>query len=265
MRGGLKMIKTVLVAALALASLTIAAGAADLPSKRATPEFEAPPPIPVFTWSGLYVGVHAGYQFGRDDIRFVSPVGSLQTRGYQPHGIIGGGHAGYNFATPFALGGNALVFGLEGDVDGADYSRGVGGLGGAVSTRSDIKGSVRGRIGIAVNRVLFYATGGAAFADFQTHYDLSNLFGPGAVDDYRRARVGYTVGGGVEYAMMNTLSVRAEYRYSDYGTFTDPLVNSVPAAPGLIRGAHRETDNRVQAGISYRFDSITPGPVVARY
>ena len=81
---------------------------------------------------------------------------------------------------------------------------------------------------------------------------------PGFGATFDRSRVGYTVGGGVEYAFMNNFSVRAEYRYSDYGAFTDAL-----GAGATV--VHRETDNRVEAGMSYRFNSIVPAPVVAKY
>ena len=140
-----------------------------------------------------------------------------------------------------------------------------GGLltGSTASTQSDIKGSIRGRLGFGINRALFYATGGAAFADFNTRYNTIPAFGAGAFDAFDRTRTGYTVGGGVEYAFLNYLSVRAEYRYTNYGTFTDPLG---AAAPGLNASvSHHETDNRVQAGFSYKFDSIVPAPVTARY
>ena len=84
----------------------------------------------------------------------------------------------------------------------------------------------------------------------------------GALDLTSHTRVGYTVGGGIEYAFTNNLSVRAEYRYTDFGSFTDNLANSTG---GLVNVSHRETDNRVQAGFSYKFDTFTPAPVVARY
>jgi outer membrane immunogenic protein len=75
--------------------------------------------------------------------------------------------------------GGGLVVGLEGTVDGTSLSN----TGGAASdvffvtahSRSDIQGSIRGRVGIALggifpgwDRALIYATGGAAFGGFNT-------------------------------------------------------------------------------------------------
>ena len=83
----------------------------------------------------------------------------------------------------------------------------------------------------------------------------------GGFDQFSHTRVGYTVGGGIDYAFTNNVSVRAEYRYTDFGSFTDNLTNSTG---GVINVSHRETDNRVQAGVSYKFDTFS-APVVARF
>lgn len=246
------MIRMMLAAAAVLAST--ASFALELP-KDAVLVPEEPPPIPVFSWTGYAVGVHAGYGFGHDSATLRSRVGGGRSS-LDPNGIIGGFHAGYNRALP-GLGAHALVLGIEGDVDGADYQKTTpfGGLG-TVAVRSDIKGSIRGRLGLGVNRVLFYATGGAAFANFDIRYNGTSVFGAGAFDAKQRTQVGYTIGGGVEYAFMNYVTVRAEYRYSDYGTFTDTLATAAPGANASI--VHRDSDSRLQAAVSYKFDSIAP-------
>lgn len=250
-----------------VAFVTVAA-AADLPSKSSEPTFETPPRIPIFSWTGFYVGMQAGYGVGRDSGALRGPASSAAFfGGSNPRGIMGGAHVGYNYAFPSIGGGKTFVIGMEGDIDGADYKRTnpFGGLltGDSLTMQSDIKGSIRGRLGFAVNRALFYATGGAAFANFDTRYNSIPTFGAGAFDAFDRTRTGYTVGGGVEYAFMNYLSVRAEYRYTNYGTFTDTLGVAAPALNASV--SHRETDNRVQAGFSYKFDSIVPAPVTTRY
>ena len=258
---------------LALVLLSTTTMAADLPSRRVPPVYAPPPPIPVFTWTGLYVGGQVGYEFGRSTAFASSPViGGLAANSGSKNGVIGGGHVGYLFSTQslpvlgsffgsnggfgFGTGG---VIGIEGDVDGTGARTNylLGGIGN--SARENIQGSVRGRVGIAFDRVLFYATGGAAFGDLRNTY-VNTL--TGGLDNYSHTRVGYTVGGGVEYAFTNNFSVRAEYRYTDFGTFTDNLANSTG---GGVNVSHRETDNRVQAGFSYKFDTFTPSPVVARY
>ena len=73
--------------------------------------------------------------------------------------------------------------------------------------------------------------------------------------DLRTAHpVGYTLGAGVEYAFTNSYALRAEYRASAYRAFSTPLDG---AAAGTTV-SRRETDNRLQAGISYRFGPLAP-------
>ena len=258
------MRKIISATLLAVASST--AYAADLPSRRAPPVYIPPAPPPVFSWSGVYVGGQVGYDFGNvrsTALATGSPVG-LASNSVSQNGVIGGGHIGYNYATrpmPFFGNGSAIsaVFGFEGDVDGtsakANYALGAIN----VSSSPNVQGSVRGRVGLAVDRVLFYATGGAAFGGFQNNY-FNTL--NGLNDSFSHTRVGYTVGGGIEYAFTNNLSVRAEYRFTDFGRTYDTLNNSTG---GAVTVRQREIDNRVQLGVSYKFDMFAPAPVVARY
>ena len=230
----------------------VSAEAADLPARSAPPVY-IPPPIPAFSWAGFYVGGQAGYAFGEDHA--VNPTNGPSGRVSHPDGFIGGGHVGYNFAGIPALGISAfgtggLILGLEGDADGSTYHDTYG-VNAVTTMRSDVQGSARARIGFAYDRVLFYATGGAAFATF--HDDFHNP----ALATFARSRVGYTVGGGVEYGITNNWSVRAEYRYSDFGSYLE-----VPN--GLLVTRH-ETMQRVQGGVSYKFDVPAVSPVVARY
>ena len=259
------MIKKLLLSTVMIAALAGTAFAADLPSRRAPPVYVPPPVIPLFTWTGLYVGGQVGYEFGRSNAFASNPVlGGLASVGGKPNGVIGGAHVGYNYALGMpAFGGigPSFVVGVEGDVDGSNYKTNylLGGI--SNSTNQNIQGSVRGRLGVAVDRALFYATGGAAFGDLGNNY--TNTFN-GLTDSNKRTRVGYTLGGGIEYAITNNFSLRAEYRYTDFGHFSDVLSNSTG---GGVTVRHHETDNRVQAGFSYKFDTFSPlaTPVVARY
>jgi outer membrane immunogenic protein len=239
------MLRKSLLAAVALMTGTLAAAAADLPSRKAPPVYVPPPPI--FTWSGVYIGGQIGYAFGHDN--WYDPGTPIGGR-YAANGVLGGAHIGYNWQMA------QFVFGLEGDVNGTSVSGSQSFAGITFGTRVLIDGSVRGRVGYAFDRALFYATGGAAFGDVRNTY--ANPFGA-PFQSIDHTRVGWTVGGGIEYAVTNNWSVRAEYRYTDYGRYTDPFLGFIPIT-------NHQVENRVTAGFSYKFDMFAPPtPVVAKY
>lgn len=250
------MLRKFLLSTIAATAMAGSALAADLPSRKAPPVAYAP--VPVFTWTGFYLGVDLGYgweQIRENDFFGAFPLSNL---GYSTRGVVGGGHAGFNWQV------SQFVFGLEGDVIGSGI-RGTGPAnpfffpvpGNFANFRSGIGGSIRGRIGVAFDRVLLFVTGGAAFEDFRVRQSFP---GAGLQENFNSTRAGYTVGAGLEYAFTNNWLARVEYRYSDFGTFNTASV----LAPGLIY-RERVRDNRVTAGISYKFDYATPAPVVARY
>ena len=73
-------------------------------------------------------------------------------------------------------------------------------------------------------------------------------------------------GGGIQYAVTNNWSVRAEYRYTDFGRLNS-LFDGSPAG-AFLNGSHHLIQNQVQVGVSYKFDMWAPwapGPVVAKY
>lgn len=265
------------VAAIAIAG---PAFAADLPMRAPPP----PPYVPPYSWTGLYVGAQVGYAWANDnnDGLFFAPAvivdgvvvapatflgGSFNNN---PSGVIGGGHIGYNLQI------GSWVAGLEGTVDGTSLDQtSTGPIGTlAVETRTPVQGSIRLRAGYAWDRLLIYATGGAAFAGIHNTYtDQTGFFTglAGASEEVSKTRSGWTVGGGIAYALTNNWSVRVEYRYSDFGHYTDyPLTSFVQPVPiafggGILAVRHHLTENQVQAGLTYKFDTFTPAPVVAKY
>ena len=253
------MRRQILLASVGAIAFAGSAFAADLPSRGPPPVYLPPPPI--FTWSGLYIGGQIGYAWGSDpiDVAIVGiPVASFNDN---PNGVIGGAHLGYNLQIA------QWVAGLEGTVDGTSVtgrtSAPVVALRSGVtgSTRSIVQGSIRARLGVAFDRVLIYGTGGAAFAGFQNNYSFGFPFFLAEQDS--KTRTGWTVGGGLEYAVTNNWSIRAEYRYSDFGRSPDFPFSSKTF--GTVSATHHLTENQVQAGFSYKFNSYSPAPVVAKY
>jgi outer membrane immunogenic protein len=240
-----------------------------------------PPPPPIFSWTGLYLGVQVGYAWDQDSITSTSAVPTTATvpthlfvssLSDSPDGVIGGLHLGYNLQI------NQWVAGIEGTVDGTSATETrFGALGFAsalgvphspilatLNEYSAVQGSIRLRAGIAFDRVLLYATGGAAFAGISTDYSTGTPVFLQESDS--KTRSGWTVGGGIQYAVTNNWSIRAEYRYSDFGHTIDYPFAVLISPFDLLSVQHHVTQNQVQFGISYKFDTLAPvAPVVAKY
>ncbi|MDQ6868595.1 MAG: porin family protein [Pseudomonadota bacterium] len=246
------MRRQILLASVGAIAIAGSAFAADLPYRGPPPVYLPPPPI--FTWTGLYLGGQVGYAWGNDPIDVVDVVfGDNAFFNDKPNGVIGGAHLGYNLQIA------QWVAGLEGSVDGTSlHGTRTSATGVTMSTRPDVQGSIRARIGIAFDRVLIYGTGGAAFAGIHNNYSVGFLS-----ESDSKTRTGWTVGGGLEYAVTNNWSIRAEYRYSDFGRSPDFPFSSLTL--GNVSFTHHLKESQVQAGFSYKFNSWGPGPVVARY
>jgi outer membrane immunogenic protein len=207
--------KKFLLAGVALSGLVTAgaASAADLPRRSAPPM--APivtPAIPIFTWTGFYVGANAGYGWGNSgsNTMFVAPGaipgfdgGTIAYSGSDA-GFVGGGQAGYNYQI------GSFVVGVETDIQWADLANGRVGLatgdfpaGFVPATRGagiDWFGTARARAGFAFDRALIYATGGFAYGGGG---DSSGINGSDT-------RTGWVLGGGAEYAFTNNLTFGLE-------------------------------------------------------
>jgi outer membrane immunogenic protein len=228
-----------LLSAAALALFATGAVAADLPS------YEAPPvvaPVPDdFSWTGFYAGLQAGYSFG--DLESNVVVGNNEDEEFDAEGIVGGIFLGYNFGFT-----DAFVVGIEGDFEGTGIETDDDDDDGdeidvGYDASVNWQGSIRGRAGIAIDRLLVYGTGGLAFADFDTNYDDG---GNDDDDDDGNTELGWTVGAGVDYAFTDNIFVRGEYRYADYADFEDDEDDDL----GDIQDLQSHT---IRAGVGFKF------------
>src|SRR5581483_5741775 len=190
--------KRLVLALVSVAALTGTAAAADLARPAPAPYYKAPVMAPAFSWTGFYVGLNGGGGFGRSAW---DSTGSFNTSG----GVIGG-TVGYNYQVGQA------VLGVEGDIDWADISgttNNACGLG--CKTSDSWLATVRGRLGYAADRFMPYITGGLALGDVKA----TTPGFAGASSD----RAGWTLGAGLEFAVAQNWSLKAEYLYVDLGKF----------------------------------------------
>jgi outer membrane immunogenic protein len=189
------------------------ASAADMPVK-------APPAAPIapasYNWSGFYVGGQVGYLWGRTR---VEEDGVVTEPHAKTNGVIGGVLGGYNWQT------GPVVFGLEGDFSWTN-AHGTGTVTPPPSptvittqlpNTYDVNWTshVRGRLGYAADRWLFFVAGGLAIADFdfQEGATITTVIPPSPGGTY----IGWSIGGGVEYAITQNILGRVEFLYDDFG------------------------------------------------
>ncbi len=264
---------------MALCSCAASAAAADLPSIKSPP----PPPPPIFTWTGPYIGLNTGYLLkGNDSIDVAtanlfdqahtgigpaSALGASGSSGARLDGVMYGVQLGYNqqFADKF-------VAGFEADIQGG-HAQGGGNFGSVatvppasipgltsavteanVSRGLDWFGTVRGRLGYTVTPTLLaYATAGLAYGRVSTDASIKQTLAPGLLAstdgdaDYAGTRVGWTVGGGLEWAFYPGVSAKIEYLYYDLGVANanndiSLLTHSYPAAVPTVGGSTQVVD-----------------------
>jgi outer membrane immunogenic protein len=239
----LRLTQAVLISCTAI-MISVSARAADLPA-RVQPV--APVAyVPSFSWTGFYVGGELGWirtdpDYTTGAVLLGTPFLISATTGKD--GLSYGILAGYNYQV------GSVVLGVEGDFEGWTVGkiRYTSITGDFLTAHSKWGGSVRGRLGYAVDRALFYVAGGAAFVSSKTSIPTTGISIGG--DD---TRVGWTVGAGIDYAFTNNWFTGVEYRYSQFESksfdYPIPVLNL-----GTIGLKQDLSNNQVMARIGYKF------------
>ncbi len=244
--------------ALALASGSQAL-ASDLPPPAAPPPPRAPaayipPPSPVYNWGGLYFGFNAGYGFGTSSwsdpnepfVPGANPTPPSTTGNFNVNGFLAGATIGANFQT------DSFVFGAEADFDGSlmdgKTSSQFCSAGTQCETKSLWFATLRGRLGYAADRVLFYGTAGGA---------LGNISAGEGGNFQRITKGGWTAGAGVEAAFTENLTARIEYLYLKLGNAlcTSQVACGVDNGPngGSPDDTVKLSTSMVRIGLDYKF------------
>ena len=271
------MIKKIVLSGVSLLSLAGVAAAADLPARMAPPVYA--PPLPIFTWSGAYFGINAGYAFGHEgQFKTTTVAPGLNTRNQTTSndGFTGGGQIGYNYQ----IAGTGIVLGIEADAAYTDLDRtrtlvyGFDGgrlvldgaaLGPSITNyRSslDYLGTVRGRVGYAFNQFLIYGTGGFAYGGVDNRVSVQGVPGGPILASGRRSttETGYAWGGGVEYALptgsflnffrSSAVTLKAEYLHYDLGR-SNVAINT--GAANVANSRVSNDGDLVRVGLNYKF------------
>lgn len=260
--------KRLMAVAAATVMMSTAALADGGPSYRRAPAAYAP----VFTWTGLYLGTNIGYGWGDNDPVGLAfdianpPIGERIGR-LESDGWFAGGQIGYNFQA------GSLVLGVEADIQGSDISAGFGpvningNLVGTFAGDSTIEmfGTVRGRVGVAFDRMLLYVTAGYAWANID--YNVTGIDAGGNNFAIRENTLfsGYVLGGGLEWAFAPNWSMKAEYQFINLGRedFTAPVLTAagVPTGFTMTTAATPEIQT-FRLGVNYKFgDRHHHGPL----
>jgi opacity protein-like surface antigen len=215
------------------------------------------PVVPLYNWTGFYIGAHAGTAWGNTD--WIADFGITSPRFA---GVMGGGQGGFNYQF------GSWVVGIEAD---GDWTNAKGAQACppnfffTCENHIDTLWMVSGRLGYAIDRSLFYVKGGYAAADVE----IRSLFNPDGqplftgtfaginivsptpfpTERSKRTMSGFGVGAGFEFGLTQNWSAKAEYMYYDLGTERFNLPVSGPVDVDV-------TGNLLRVGVNYRFSGL---------
>lgn len=177
----------------------------------------APLPAPTYSWIGWYGGLNAGAVWGDENVAWTgqgfSASGASDVNNSSP-GI---------FQNPYAQ-----------------------------SVQSNWLSTIRGRLGITYGSALFYGTGGLAIAQVKFTDSFLGLHGVGPINaSVSDTRVGWSAGGGAEWAIAPGWSGKIEYLHADLGSVTNLGMSAFN--PARINNAHSVTEDLVRLGVNYRW------------
>ena len=224
-------------AALAIAAST--AHAADLPGRYSpAPAYNA---MPIFTWTGFYAGLNAGYGWNVGDSRFYDPAfGTVERpprrrlrrrrpgRLQLPVRHVRGRRRDATFSMPPSA--------TRAPPTAPPITRAI---------RDGFFGTIRARAGVAFDRALVYGTGGFAYGDVGGNRGYDPVLGYHSGDEINW---GWTLGGGVEYAITNNFTAKVEGLYVDLDTKDNYTLG------GRVSVDRDAEFGVLRAGVNYKFN-----------
>jgi outer membrane immunogenic protein len=251
-----KVMKSILTG-VALAAL-IGAGpavAADL-SRPPPPIVKAPVMAPIFTWTGFYIGGNIGAAWAQHNWND-NLLGLNFNNGSNNAVFIGGGQVGGNYQI------NNFVIGVEGTFDWAANNNNnntgivVPTLGGnlvQITANDKWIATLAARLGVAYDRVLFYAKGGGAWVGANSLTITDVTTGASITGSTNNTLSGWLVGAGIEWAFASNWTVKAEYDFIGLGnrTFTVPAGSFLPVGDTFTTNGNNNVQ-MVMVGVNFLF------------
>lgn len=260
--------KNVLLASFGLAFVSVAANAADLPSRSRQPVAPVVAVQSGFTWTGLYAGLNAGYGWSSGEkISYIGDAASLAYAGAGVYpwsvggkrsGFVGGAQLGANYQM------GKFVVGAETDLQAVSAIKRssyllASGTYGSFKDSNSWLGTTRIRLGFTpADRMLIYGTGGVAYGNVSHMGDIAApSLGLGHWFGHKsETKFGWALGAGIEYAFTNNITGKLEYLYYDLGKSNLTLAAVNPAAAALGTAPVMRYENRgniIRAGVNYKF------------
>ena len=260
------MSKALLSACLTTSVLVgLSAHAADLPTQKGpTPA----PAVPVFTWTGFHVGLNSGFGgavYGGSDAIAAPGLGGIATRTFdRASGSVVGGQLGYDYQ--FA---NGVLVGIETDMQWStiksSHQAQTTASDPSVATYSNSSqglewfGTTRARLGFSIGSVLPYVTGGVGYGEVSSNG--SQVLAAGLITSTAASRVavGWAAGAGLDIALSNKLSARAEYLYLQLPGVSGPAIGLTPPPLPTLFGSSSTGLTQahiVRGGLNYRFGGL---------
>ena len=202
-----------------------------------------PPPLPmpvvqVFSWTGFYIGANAGWGWTNGSGTFTTPLGADPFT-INNNSFLGGAQTGYNWQM------GPAVFGAEADFQGTTASGPLSATAGptvSATAKTPWFGTMRGRVGYAMDRVLLYVTGGAVYGNSTWNGTVSSVGSFSSSTTFWT----WTAGLGAEMAFWDCWGAKLEYLY--VGT-----PSTTPAVPTVTAVSGNSNTNIIRAGLNYHF------------
>jgi outer membrane immunogenic protein len=235
-----------------LASAAMALGVSQMASAADLPMKAVAAPLPVWTWTGFYVGAHVGAGWGTTEstltrasfpglgaVAFTFPFSQNSRSGF-----LGGGQVGYNWQS------GLVVIGAQADIAGMDVKGTTPCLVLlACTSKSDWLATATGRIGaVVMDRGLIYAKGGAAWMNTTHSVSIFNT----QLTSKESTSWGWTLGMGTEWMITRNWTAFVEYNYIEFDKKNEAF--TFVALPGLVINADLKNKLSVaKVGVNYKF------------